>query len=129
MPYTGADADSDLKNARDAIAQYMTDNLGNLSPQGQTTLDQTVTQIDLKRQVIAIKGVLDGLDPTGQLFPKITSATQNAQNTLDNLQRIQQTITKALGIATAVLGLATAIEGGDALAIGASCLAVNTACT
>jgi hypothetical protein len=129
MSYTGQDADSDLEAARDAAATYLSDNLNNMSPQDQNTLNGTITQIDLKRQVIAMQGALDALDPTGQLFAKIISATTNAKTRLDNLARTQQTVAKALGIATAVFGLAAAIEGGDVIAIGAAIVGVTNAST
>jgi hypothetical protein len=127
MPYTGQDAASDLGTARDAAATYLGDNLNNMDPQAQNSLNGTITQIDLRRQVIAMQGVLDALDPTGELFKNITNSTTQASARLDSLARTEKTVAKAIGIATAVLGLATAIEGGNVVAIGAAIVGVTTA--
>jgi hypothetical protein len=109
MPYTGADADADLKVARDGIQDYLNANMASLNEGDQDSLIDAMTNIDQQRNAIATMGALGALDPTGALFPKLTQATQNAKARLDQLQQTQQAIAKAIAIAGDVVSLATSI--------------------
>jgi hypothetical protein len=127
MPIPGQPSAAALQSAGDAIGEYLSDNAANMSASQQNGLNDDVTQIDLQIQSITTNGVIDALDPGGQLFTQLSGATQKAKGSLDNLARVQQTIAKAIGIATAVLGLATAVASGDVLAIGGAIVNVNNA--
>lgn len=113
MSYTGTQADADLKQDRDAHANYLNANMGNMSGGDQNTLLNLIAQIDAERNAIAQIAVLDAMDPTGQLFNDIQQATSHVKTVVDNLAKTQATVAKALTTATDVLSLAVSLHALD----------------
>ena len=114
MPYTGADADSDLQNAARRYRSVFDRQPRQPERTGSERAERDGHTNRPQKTGYRYEGRARRLRPDGRLLQRLP-VQRRRQNTLDNLQRTQQTIAKAFGIATAVLGLATAIEGGDAL--------------
>lgn len=108
MGYTGTQANADLKKARDSLDLYMQQT--KMEPTDHDTLSDRIAEIDEKRNAIAMKDVLDSLDPSGKLFIDITQATADTKRRVDALLRVQRTVAKALALAAAVLDLAGALK-------------------
>jgi ornithine carbamoyltransferase len=118
VPITGTQVNANLQVASDAISDYLTNNSATLSGAQQNSILSSLTTIGQKTTAIATMVALDGLDPKGILFPKLTQATQDAKTTLDNLAQTESAVAKAFTIIGDFVNVVTSIASMDVVNFG-----------